>query len=136
MVQGKFPKCQRTGPGPHALPFYLSRDCRPEGRWIQFRTEAERVTDRPAISRAFSSRFLLQMMDMTQLGKYLTLLGVAIVVIGLIFWGLGKSGFRGLPGDIRVETKHVKVYFPIVTCIVLSVLLTLAAWLWTWFHRR
>jgi hypothetical protein len=73
---------------------------------------------------------------MTQFGKYLVLLGLGIAVVGVVVWVLGRSGFRGLPGDIRIETKNVKVYFPVVTCVVLSILLTLAAWLWTWLNRR
>ncbi|NLU22946.1 MAG: DUF2905 family protein, partial [Phycisphaerae bacterium] len=34
------------------------------------------------------------------------------------------------------ESDHVRVYFPIVTCIVLSVVLTLVLWLWQWLGRR
>ncbi len=41
---------------------------------------------------------------MTQIGKYLIVLGLALAAVGLIVWGLGKIGFRGLPGDIRIET--------------------------------
>ncbi len=73
---------------------------------------------------------------MPQIGKCLMVLGLALAAVGLVVWGLCRIGFRGLPGDIRVETRNVKIYFPIVTCIVLSVFLTLAMWLWTWFHRR
>jgi len=73
---------------------------------------------------------------MTQFGKYLVFLGVGLVVIGAVLWALGKSGVRGLPGDIRIETRHVKVYFPIVTFLVISILLTLAVWLWSWFRNR
>ncbi len=73
---------------------------------------------------------------MTQFGKYLVLLGLGIALVGVVVWALGRSGFRGLPGDIRIETRNVKVYFPVVTCVVLSILLTLAAWLWTWLNRR
>lgn len=73
---------------------------------------------------------------MTDVGKYLVLAGVLLAVVGAAIWGLGRMGFRGLPGDFRYETEHVRVYFPIVTCLVLSVLLTLLMWVWQWFTRR
>jgi hypothetical protein len=38
-------------------------------------------------------------------------------------------GFRGLPGDIRIEGEHSRVFFPIVTCVVLSAALTGVLWL-------
>jgi hypothetical protein len=72
----------------------------------------------------------------TEAGKVLVGVGVAVVVLGLIALGLGKLGFRGMPGDIRMETDNVRVYFPIVTCIVLSVLLSAALWLWKVLTRR
>ena len=66
----------------------------------------------------------------------LIVLGFAIAVIGAIVWGLGRIGFHGLPGDVHYEGRNLRVYFPIVTCIVLSVLLTLAMWIWQWLGRR
>lgn len=66
---------------------------------------------------------------MTQMGRLLLILGAALAGVGLVLWLLGKAGFRGLPGDLRYESNHVKVYFPIVTCIVLSILLTGGMWL-------
>ncbi|NIP57611.1 MAG: DUF2905 family protein [Gemmatimonadetes bacterium] len=51
-------------------------------------------------------------------------------------WALGRTGFRGLPGDIRYETENVRVYFPIVTMLVLSVLLSALLWLVQWLGRR
>ncbi len=62
---------------------------------------------------------------MTQVGKIILLVGLAVVALGAIVWVLGKLGFRGLPGDIRYESDKVKIYVPIVTCIVVSVVLTL-----------
>ena len=72
---------------------------------------------------------------MEQVGKVIVLVGAALALIGLAIWGLGKAGFRGLPGDIRYESENVKVYVPIVTCIVISVVLTLLVWLWQWLRR-
>lgn len=73
---------------------------------------------------------------MSEVGKYLILAGLLLALAGAAVWGLGRIGFRGLPGDLRYETDHVRVYFPIVTCIVLSVLLSAVMWLWQWFSRR
>ena len=67
---------------------------------------------------------------MEQIGRWLFLLGVVLAVVGLVVWGAGKIGFKGLPGDIRYESDHVSFYFPIVTCIVLSLVLSLLVWLW------
>ncbi len=72
---------------------------------------------------------------MEQIGKTIVLLAVALAIIGALIWGLGKAGFKGLPGDLRIESENFRIYFPIVTCIVISVLLTLALWLWQWLRR-
>lgn len=73
---------------------------------------------------------------MSDVGKYLIIAGLLLALAGAAVWGLGRIGFRGLPGDLRYETDHVRVYFPIVTCIVLSVLLSAVMWLWQWHSRR
>jgi hypothetical protein len=56
-------------------------------------------------------------------------------VIGVIVWALGKLGFKGLPGDITYESGSVKIYVPIVTCLVLSVVISLVIWLVRLFQR-
>jgi hypothetical protein len=63
------------------------------------------------------------------LGKNLVFIGLVIAGIGALFWLLGRSGGGFLPGDIVVEKKNVRFYFPIVTCLVISLVLTLIAWL-------
>lgn len=73
---------------------------------------------------------------MTQMGKWIILIGAILIAVGGLVYGLGRLGFRGLPGDIRYESSNVRVYFPIITCLVLSVLLTLGVWLWNTFSRR
>jgi hypothetical protein len=94
------------------------------------------VAEPPAADSTFLRRRLKRNVPMMQTGKLIILLGVGLVVIGLIVWGLGRAGFRGLPGDIRYESDRVHVYFPIMTCLLLSVLLTFALWLWQWWSRR
>lgn len=70
------------------------------------------------------------------MGKVLLVIGLVLALIGAAVWGLGRIGFRGLPGDIRYQSDHVSVYVPIVTCIVVSVLLTAMLWLWRWLSGR
>ena len=74
----------------------------------------------------------------TSTGKYLILLGLAIVVIGLIihFFGSRLSFLGRLPGDIRIEGERGGFYFPLVTCLLLSVVLTALVRLVQWFMNR
>jgi uncharacterized membrane protein YidH (DUF202 family) len=63
---------------------------------------------------------------MRDLGKFLIIIGVVTAVIGLIFWsGVAPKWLGRLPGDIRIERDNSIFYFPIVTCIVISILLSL-----------
>lgn len=66
---------------------------------------------------------------MSSAPKILILTGLALVGLGALLWGLqkipGAPQLGRLPGDIRIEGKGYSFYFPIVTCIILSVLLTL-----------
>jgi len=62
------------------------------------------------------------------MGKMLILMGLFILLVGLIltFAPRLRIPFLGrLPGDIRIEREGFGCYFPIVTCILLSILLTL-----------
>jgi len=62
-----------------------------------------------------------------QTGKYIIIVGASIVVIGLLvyFFHNKLNWFGKLPGDIRIERENVRFYFPIVTMLVLSLLLTI-----------
>ena len=63
---------------------------------------------------------------MRELGKFVAAIGVIITLVGLIIWGgLVPKWLGRLPGDIRIEREHSVFYFPIVTCVVLSILLSL-----------
>ncbi|MGE5611788.1 MAG: DUF2905 domain-containing protein [Bacillota bacterium] len=73
---------------------------------------------------------------MIDIGKFLVILGLIVLGAGLLVWGLGRMGFRGLPGDIRYEGEHVRFYFPIVTSLVLSVLLTVILWVIQWLRHK
>jgi len=70
--------------------------------------------------------------------------GRVVLIVGVVFMGLGALLYFGgklpfrlgrLPGDIYYQGRHGTVYFPIVTCIVLSVILTLAFWVIGYFRR-
>ena len=64
---------------------------------------------------------------MTDIGKMLFVLGLAVAAAGLVFMLLGRTNVTlgRLPGDILYRGKHTTFYFPLATSIVVSVLLTL-----------
>ncbi len=63
---------------------------------------------------------------MSELGKFLVIAGVVLAIVGLIFWsGFAPKWLGRLPGDIRIEREHSVFYFPIVTCIIISIVLSL-----------
>ncbi|WP_066838626.1 DUF2905 domain-containing protein [Rufibacter ruber] len=68
---------------------------------------------------------------MQPLGKYLVVIGGALVAVGLVLWLLGPrvDWFGRLPGDMRVEKPGFRVYAPFTTMLLLSVLLSLVIWL-------
>ncbi|MBX3120063.1 MAG: DUF2905 domain-containing protein [Fimbriimonadaceae bacterium] len=76
---------------------------------------------------------------MEQLGRLLLGVGIVTAVIGAGLWALGQlpmfRGGRGLPGDISVQRDGFSFQFPIVTCIVLSALLSLIFWLISAWRR-
>jgi len=68
--------------------------------------------------------------SLRELGRILLTLGGVLVLVGAFFYFGGKLPFRlgRLPGDIVHEGEHSTFYFPIVTCLVLSVGLSLVLW--------
>ena len=63
---------------------------------------------------------------MHELGKLLVILGTIILLVGLALWsGFGGGWLGRLPGDIRIERGSSTFYFPIVTCIIISIALSL-----------
>lgn len=66
--------------------------------------------------------------------RVLLILGGALIVIGLLWPLIGRWVGR-LPGDIVVDRPNVKIYFPIVTCLVISVAGSLILYLIQWFRK-
>lgn len=63
------------------------------------------------------------------------LAGLILIGIGLLIWLGSRLGLFRLPGDFVFGGKNWKVYFPLATSILLSILLTLALWLIHWLRR-
>ena len=73
-------------------------------------------------------------MIIPELGKMIVFLGILLVVIGFIVILGNNIPFLGkLPGDIVVKKKDFVFYFPVVTCIIVSIILSIIFWL---FGRR
>jgi uncharacterized protein YybS (DUF2232 family) len=67
---------------------------------------------------------------MNDLGKLLFITGLVLAVVGLLLWtGVGKGWLGKLPGDINYTKGNFGFHFPLVTCILLSLLLTFILWL-------
>jgi hypothetical protein len=67
---------------------------------------------------------------MRDLGRLIFIAGIILAVAGLIIWKTGGLGGLGrLPGDISIRKPNFQFYFPITTCILVSVILTLLMWL-------
>jgi len=67
---------------------------------------------------------------MSDLGKMLVLVGLAIAAVGLLLWsGIGKGWVGKLPGDININRDNFSFHFPLVTCLLISVALSLLLWL-------
>ena len=64
--------------------------------------------------------------------RALIVIGALLIVLGLAWPWLSRLGLGRLPGDIRIETESGGFYFPIVTCLIISVALTLILW---FLHR-
>jgi hypothetical protein len=62
------------------------------------------------------------------MARLLIVLGLALLVAGLLWPYLSEIGLGRLPGDIVIERRNVTLYFPLMTCLLLSVLLSLVFW--------
>lgn len=64
-------------------------------------------------------------MSNVEFGKILIVIGIAVIIIGVFFLMSIKIPFLGkLPGDVRIQKENFSFYFPITTCIVISIILS------------
>ena len=66
------------------------------------------------------------------MSRVLIIFGVVLIAVGLLWPVLSKLGFGRLPGDIVIERENFRLYIPIATSIIVSVLLSLLLW---WLNR-
>jgi hypothetical protein len=67
---------------------------------------------------------------MNELGKYLIIAGLLLAAVGVVLWlGVGKSWLGRLPGDINYTKGNFSFHFPLVTCLLISLVLTVLMWL-------
>jgi Protein of unknown function (DUF2905) len=74
-----------------------------------------------------------------QLGKFMVIAGVLLVGLGLFFMAGSRFSFFSfgrLPGDIVYKGKNTSFYFPIVSCLILSAVITLVLWLVSYLTKR
>ncbi len=70
-----------------------------------------------------------------QIGKWLIASGIVIALVGALTVLLGRVGLFRLPGDLEFGSKTWRVYIPIASCVVLSIVLTFILWLVNHFRR-
>ena len=72
----------------------------------------------------------IRLTRMNDLGKLLVIIGIVLMILGAVIWKTGGLGGLGrLPGDITVQKGNSTFYFPIGTCLLISTVLSLLAWL-------
>jgi DUF2905 family protein len=65
-----------------------------------------------------------------EIGKVIFIIGLVLAAVGLCLWKFsGKLPLGRLPGDIVIEKPGFSFYFPLTTCILISIILTLLFWL-------
>ncbi|HTA51769.1 MAG TPA: DUF2905 domain-containing protein [Candidatus Acidoferrum sp.] len=72
-----------------------------------------------------------------ELGKLLLVVGVVLIGAGALLMFGARLPFRlgRLPGDITYQGRHGSFYFPVVTCLLVSLALTLILWIVNYFRR-
>ena len=69
-------------------------------------------------------------MNMNELGKVLVVTGLLIAVVGALIWsGFGRGWLGRLPGDINYSRPNFSFHFPLMTCLLISLVVSLLLWL-------
>ncbi len=63
------------------------------------------------------------------MSRFLIMLGLAIVAVGVLWPLIARLGLGRLPGDIVIQRGNFSFYFPLATCIILSIVLSAVVWL-------
>ena len=68
---------------------------------------------------------------MQNTGKIIVIIGIIVIIVGLVIWLFGDkfNWFGNLPGDIKVKKENFSFYFPFVSMIILSIVISLIVWL-------
>jgi hypothetical protein len=64
-------------------------------------------------------------MDSRTIGLIVVVLGISVVLVGLLILSGGMGWFGRLPGDLRIERDNVRVYLPIASMLIISIVLSL-----------
>jgi heme/copper-type cytochrome/quinol oxidase subunit 4 len=70
-----------------------------------------------------------------QIGKWIIAMGITIVLVGGLVMILGRADLFKLPGDLEFGGKNWRIYLPIASCIIISIVLTAILWLINYFRR-
>ena len=74
--------------------------------------------------------------ELEPLGRALIFFGVILAAFGLVLLLAPKMPWLGrLPGDILIQRDHLSFYFPLMSCLLASALLSVLLWLWGRWHR-
>lgn len=77
-------------------------------------------------------------MNISNFAKYLIIIGIIVIIIGLLVLGLCKLGipFGKFPGDIHIKKEKFAIYFPIVSSIIISIVLTIVINFIIWIVKK
>jgi hypothetical protein len=111
------------------LPGYDQLSLRDKGRCVPYRTKAIPQKFYVPVFAFTDARGLSSKMQ--ELGKIVMIIGIILAIAGVLLWKFpGWFGWMGrLPGDFSFQKGNFSFYFPIVTCILISIVLTLLSWL-------
>jgi Protein of unknown function (DUF2905) len=70
------------------------------------------------------------------IGPFVVVAGILVVLLGILVWAGGLSWFGRLPGDIRVDRGNVRIYIPLVSMLLVSVTATLVLSIVRYLFRR
>jgi uncharacterized protein HemY len=70
------------------------------------------------------------------MSRSLIILGLVLVALGLAWPWISRLGLGHLPGDIVIERENFRLYVPLGTCLLVSIVLSLVLWLVNWLFGR